>query len=62
MGAVDDERVILEFYRVGPWVKVSAFDPMTMTEVSIIGPAGASKAELERTVLQKLAYILGKNR
>jgi hypothetical protein len=30
--------VIIEFYRVGAFVKVSAVDTATLTEVSIVGP------------------------
>jgi Domain of unknown function (DUF6898) len=35
-------------------VKVSAIDAATGFEVSVIGPASASQADLERLALQKL--------
>ena len=35
--ASPDERVIIEFVKVGAYVKVSAIDPTTRVEVSIVG-------------------------
>jgi len=54
--------VILEFQRVGNYVKVSAMDVETLTEASIVGAASASQAELERLALKKLDYVLKKQR
>ena len=48
----------IEFRRVGAAVKVSAKVPKALTEVSIVDPAAASEAELTRTVLRKLEYVL----
>ncbi len=56
----DLEEVIFEFYQVGNSVKVSAIDPASLVEVSIVGPANAPRAQLERTALQKLKYVLAK--
>ena len=39
---VDGREVILEFHQVGNFVKVSAVDPRTLTEVSIVGDPAAS--------------------
>ena len=55
-----DERVIIEFVKVGAYVKVSAIDPTTRVEVSIVGDASVSQALLERTAVQKLKYVLNK--
>ena len=55
-----EEDIIIEFWRIGNSVKVSAMDPKTLTEVSIVGPATASDNELKRTVLNKLEYVLAK--
>ncbi len=60
MAKPDDEDVIIEFWRIGASIKVSAMDPTTLTEVSIVGPATAGEAELTRTVLRKLEYVLAK--
>ncbi len=61
-GGGDAEDVIIEFHRLGASVKVSAFDPKTMTEVAIVGPATAGEAELTRNVLNKLEYVIAKKR
>jgi len=54
------DEVIFEFYQVGNSVKVSAVDPASLVEVSIVGPANASRGQLERTALNKLKYVLAK--
>ena len=55
-----DKRVIIEFVKVGAYVKVSAIDPTTRIEVSIVGDPSMSQATLERTAVQKLKYVLNK--
>jgi hypothetical protein len=55
-------EIIIEFRRVGTVVKVTAVDPVSNTEVSIIGPARASRAALQQAAVQKLRYVLAKNR
>ena len=55
-----DKRVIIEFVKVGAYVKVSAIDPTTRVEVSIVGDPSVSQALLERTAVQKLKYVLNK--
>lgn len=57
---LDDNTVIYEFYQIGNSVKVSAIDPVTAVEVAIVGPATASRRQLQRNALQKLKYILKK--
>ena len=47
-------EVYFEFTAIGRTVKVSAIDAATGFEVSVIGPASASQADLERLALQKL--------
>lgn len=51
---------IVEFQQHGASVKVSAIDPVTMTEVSIVGPSSVGQEELKRTALQKLHYVMNK--
>jgi hypothetical protein len=46
--------VYFEFTPVGTSVKVVAIDAATGTEVSVIGPARAAQADLQRLALQKL--------
>lgn len=58
----DDTRYIIECIYRGRYAKVSAVDPVTGTEVSIVGDAMRTKKELERVAVQKLEYVLAKNR
>ena len=55
-------QVIIEFYRVGAYVKVSAIDPVTYTEVSIVGAPDAGEAALTRAAVRKLEYVLRKRK
>ena len=57
-----DERVIIEFVKVGAYVKVSAIDPTTRVEVSIVGDPSVSQTKLEQTAVQKLKYVLNKRK
>ncbi len=51
-------EVLFEFYRVGACVKVSAVDPVTLTEVQILGPASAGREALEALAVRKLKRAL----
>ncbi|MEM6834461.1 MAG: hypothetical protein AAGA36_07625 [Pseudomonadota bacterium] len=51
---------LLEFLPARGAVKVSAIDPLTGTEVSIVGSPAASQRQLERVAVQKLKYVLSK--
>lgn len=55
-------EVILEFRSHGHIVKVSAVDPVTLTEVSLQAPATTSREELEQAAVAKLNYVLAKRR
>jgi hypothetical protein len=55
-----DDGIIIEFYRVGDYVKVSAIDPNTNTEASIVGDPSVGEARLKQLALQKLQYVLRK--
>ncbi len=46
--------VYFEFTAIGAAVKVVAIDAATGTEVSVMGPASAAQADLERLAVQKL--------
>ena len=47
-------EIYFEFVAIGRHMKVSAIDAATGTEVSVTGPATASRADLRRLALQKL--------
>ena len=55
---VSEREVILEFHQVGNFMKVSAVDPQTLTEVSIVGDPAASEASLKRAAIKKLEFVL----
>ena len=50
----DRREVYFEFVAIGNVVKVTAIDSLTGTEVSAMGPASASQADLQQLALQKL--------
>ena len=56
----DDQGYIIEFHRVGNAVKVTAMDPATLTEVSIVGAPNVGDTELTRVAVRKLEYVLAK--
>ncbi|MGQ9371791.1 DUF6898 family protein [Azospirillum sp. ST 5-10] len=58
MSGFDENNVLLEYVRVGNYLKVSAIDPVTATEVSVSGPATGSRELLKRTAVNKLRYVL----
>jgi hypothetical protein len=60
MPPFDDKRVIIEFIKVGAYVKVSAIDPLSSVEVSIVGDPASSQERLKSTVLKKLNFVLSK--
>ncbi len=57
-----EDDVIIESHRVGAAVKVTAMEPRTLTEVTIVGPATASESDLTQLVMRKLEYVLAKKR
>jgi len=52
--------VLLEFHPSGGYVKVSAIDPVSLTEVSIVGDPNATKEVLTRTAARKLQFVMRK--
>lgn len=54
----DPIDAIIEFYPVGHFVKVSAIDPVSTVEVSIVGDPRQGEEMLSRTALRKLEYVL----
>lgn len=58
---IGDEGYIVEYVVVGNSVKVTAFDPVTLREVSIVGARNATKEQLAKLAIKKLAYMNEKN-
>lgn len=59
-GGDEDEGYIVEFYSVGGSVKVTAVDPVSLREVSIVGSPRVSRQELATLAVRKLKYVLHK--
>ena len=57
-----DHGVILEFIQMGAYVKVSAIDPATGLEVSIVGDPARGEAALRQTAIRKLQYVMEKKK
>ncbi|MEQ9042626.1 MAG: hypothetical protein RLO23_02275 [Alphaproteobacteria bacterium] len=55
-------EVLIEIQRVGNAVKVTAMDPVTLTEVTIAGSPHDGEETLIRTAVQKLVYVLNKKK
>lgn len=54
------EGYIVEFHQIGGSIKVTAFDPITFTEVCIVGSPSASKQQLSELAVRKLLYVMNK--
>lgn len=57
---LQNREIIIEFYPVGQYVKVSAMDTVTLTEISIQGPASAGEEALKRGAIKRLEYVMKK--
>lgn len=55
------ETCIIEFVTLGSALKVTAIDPETGREVSIVGDPKATRTELSHLAAAKLAHVLNKN-
>jgi hypothetical protein len=55
-----EREVIFEFLRIGMALKVTAIDPATGAEASIVGDPRASQESLRRVARQKLDYVMRK--
>ncbi len=54
--------VIFEFITVGSYVKVTAVDPISGTEATIVGDPMRGENALRQAALRKLEYVLEKQR
>jgi len=53
-------EVLFEFRRVGNSVRVVAVDPVTNTEITMVGAPGCGEETLKRLAARKLAYVISK--
>jgi hypothetical protein len=60
--SLDEDRLLIEFHRIGNVVKVTAVDPVSLIEVSIVGDPAMGEAGLSRAAVRKLRYVMQKRR
>lgn len=58
----DTGNYLIEIRLLGNSVKVSAMDPETLTEVSIVGSPRLGEHELARAAVAKLEFVLERSR
>lgn len=54
-------EVLFEFRIIGNFVRVSAIDTRTNTEISMVGDPKAGEELLKRMAMRKLRYVIAKN-
>ena len=52
----------IEFHQIGRYVKVTAVDPVTRLEVSMVGDPSVGREHLSNLAVRKLKYVLEKKR
>ncbi len=60
--SIEGREVYFEFHRIGQYVKVTAMDVGTLTEISIQGSVTASDEQLKTAALKRLEYVLKKKK
>lgn len=53
-------EILFEYVRQGAYVKVTAIEPETMTEVCVAVPANLSEEQMQIHALNRLKYVLSK--
>ncbi len=53
-------EVLIEFRPLGKYVRVAAIDPISGTEVTMVGDARQSEEVLKRNAARKLLYVMKK--
>jgi hypothetical protein len=57
-----DRQILFQMQQIGHIIKVVAIDSLTGTEITIQGPASASRAILQQNARKKLEYVLNKQK
>jgi len=55
-----NREVIFEFFPIGPYIKVTAMDTASLTEISISCPKGTTDAHLKLNALKRLEFVMRK--
>ncbi len=56
-----EDGYIVEYIVIGNSVKATAFDPVTLREVSVVGAREMPRQQLGKLAVKKLIYVLKKN-
>ena len=56
------QGIIIEYVQRGGYLKVSAVDTVTGTEVSIVADPQTDRQTLDNLAIKKLQYVMNKNR
>jgi hypothetical protein len=60
--SVDGREVLIEFRQIGDSVKVTAIDPDSLTEISMVGSSKVSQHELSRLAVRKLDFVMNRDK
>lgn len=55
-----NREIFFEMIPIGPYVKVTAMDTASLTEISISCPKGTSEAMLKHNALKRLEFVMRK--
>ena len=55
-------EVLFEFYRVKNFVKVTAIDPISGIEATMVGSQKYSQSLLKKLAIRKLKYVMAKTK
>lgn len=58
---MSNDGYIVEYVVIANFVKVTAFDPVTLKEVSVVGAVNVPKEQLAKLAVRKLIYRLKKD-
>lgn len=53
-------EILFEFYQSGNYMKVTAIEPETQTEATVVVPTSLSQDQMKMQALNKLRYLLKK--
>lgn len=53
-------EILFEYVRQGAYVKVTAIEPQTMIEASVVVPANLTQEQMQIQALRRLKYVMEK--
>ncbi|MDP2697856.1 hypothetical protein [Thalassospira sp.] len=58
--SMSQREIYFEIKQIGMYLRCTAIDSLTGTEVTVAGPVVRNPEQLKRVALQKLEYVLNK--